>query len=235
MQRKHFTLIELLVVIAIIAVLAGMLLPALNKAREKARSIQCLSNLKSCRQFAGFYADDNNSCYVGYTDYTINGYLPISWGGYLYELGYIKNPAGMVCPSSVNKEPRDPSTKRFYNIYGTYNNPAYLYGSLSRKVFNTTIGGTIRGINSKGVNTPSVFLLLMDSHYASATFDQWYAVDVAFSFTLWARHNNRVNGAYLDGHAEAASIQDVKDNYVKTGYTGSIKYYSLGKVLLTMP
>ena len=86
MKRNDFTLIELLVVIAIIAILASMLLPALSKARDKARTIDCVNNLKTVRLYTIMYELDHDDILFPGT-LAING-VGYYWGHILLLNGY---------------------------------------------------------------------------------------------------------------------------------------------------
>ena len=97
-NQRSFTLIELLVVIAILAILAAMLLPALSKAREKARAISCTSNMKQIRLAITMYTGDN----ADYVPAAIgnHGYPTGSWQQVIYEnVGDMK---AFKCPSNSN-------------------------------------------------------------------------------------------------------------------------------------
>ena len=100
MSVKHkFTIIELLVVISIIAILASMLLPALNNAREKAKSLKCLSQLKQIGGSMLLYTNDNDSMIPGYKMNDTVNTDPYRWVAVLCEYSSYM-PWLWSCPSS---------------------------------------------------------------------------------------------------------------------------------------
>ncbi len=126
-RKQHFTLIELLVVVAIIAILAAILLPALNRARDTARKASCTSNVKQCMLAYRMYVDD----FAGWGAAPFHNVekkwgksmwpddatdFELLWSKVLFYMGYQKNRSCFTCPSmpSIYTHPN------WWETYGIY-------------------------------------------------------------------------------------------------------------------
>ena len=111
-MKKSFTLIELLVVIAIIAILAAMLLPALNQARGRSKSANCMANLKQIGSSSQFYASDCRDFWpVGQYAMSSGGKSMTLWYQRLAHL-YLGNSAKIfACPGATPVEGYNSETK----------------------------------------------------------------------------------------------------------------------------
>lgn len=238
LQKRVFTLIELLVVISIIAILAALLLPGLNKARNRARSTHCLNNVKQILTGLNYYFDDHKG-------WLLAGDAPQTVGLYWQNtLVYSKYISGCW----TNGDYLSTSTPQ-----GIYKCPSETLEFVSGKTNWNTWKGCHYGLNTflgkqatdtsrkyffkvSQIPTPSRVFLLGDkdpksdgTQYSSVSYDYMINLNTGHQF----RHQNQMTSGFVDCHATVLPISKVMTTAIEAfpymhRFWGRMDYYNNG-------
>lgn len=210
-QRRNFTLIELLVVIAIIAILAGMLLPALNKSRDVAKSGSCKNNLKQLGLANYNYLSAYNDMFVPQSINDTAGLARI-WPGVFVRDKFITK-SQMLCPGRVR-----PSLNDYYKNFWAgpssndtvVNDAGWMVSQYGANRYYLDSGAATGAVRLSMCKAASRTILLVDSAHPTRTLgdlnpEGWFCASKTYGATdqiAWPAHlrNSECNATYVDGH-----------------------------------
>ena len=250
-KRKEFTLIELLVVIAIIAILAAMLLPALQSARNRARDANCINNLKQVGNLLMMYAGDHNDAIMtpsqSETSYTWARRLATS--GYVSKAGVFTGDVNswqpgiaqqiFRCPSypddgGFDRKKSSATEGYIYGLAGGYilkdGTYTHQYGNDLHKI------GDVKDPDKQPYAADSLTNLSTYAQYSPTGYSQWHVFilksDAAVNanpkrFRVHARHNKSVHTVSFGGSFRVLTAGDLDDpdQPVKSASGGKNSYF----------